>query len=650
MSAGGRHARAVPLLLALAVLVLVPVAASSTATHTAYAAAAAPADPQPPQPQPAPGPTPPPPDPGTQPRPEPSPGPPPAPGRPAPAPKPSRPQPSPGPMPSACEATGVGCDKDTSWDLLDIPGMIVNAITSFLGMLIEQIMKPVREFLADTLLATPDVTQHADIKRLWTAMLAITAGIYVLFVTAGGITVMGYETVQTRYAFQQIAPRLLLGIIAAATSLTVMGKAISLSNALAHAIMATDMADAGQGMVERVLPFALFGAPGLKLYLLILAIVMIALVLAVLIGFLVRVAVMALLAVAAPLMLACHAHPLTDPVARLWWRGLAGCMVIQLAQSLAFVLALKLFFAPGASTLGIPRADQLGTMLAGVALFWVLFKIPGWTLQTVLRGTPVHNPHAPAGVRMLKHLALYRLMDHYLPGMRLLRHRPGGGAGGGGFGPGRGGPGGSGGGRPGRGGGGARPTAAGPGHGRGRGPVRGVRGWGWALFARGRGALAGPGGRPPAAGRPAPGAPAGPGARAGAGGGRPAPAAARAPGARALRRPGLAATPLARRPGGPRAVIHPAQARQRRQLALPITAPRAPARPGRPTQLWLPIRAERVPAPPPPARAVSATPPLARPTPAPRARQLALPVPAPRVRARPPRPMQLRLPLEPPRR
>ncbi|MEU6142394.1 hypothetical protein ABZ848_18725 [Streptomyces sp. NPDC047081] len=536
----------------------------------------------------------------------------------------------------------MGCDKDTSWDILDIPGMIVNAITSFLGMLIEQIMKPVREFLADTLLATPDVTKHADIKRLWTAMLGITAGIYVLFVTAGGVTVMGYETVQTRYALQQIAPRLLLGIIAAATSLTVMGKAISLSNALAHAIMATDMADAGQGMVERVLPFALFGVAGLKLYLLILAIVMIALVLAVLIGFLVRVAVMALLAVAAPLMLACHAHPLTDPVARLWWRALAGCLVIQVGQSMTFVLALKLFFAPSATTLGIPKSDQLGTMLAGVALFWVLFKIPGWSLQVVLRGTPVHQPHAPSGVRMLKHLAMYRLMDHYLPGMRLPRRRPGGG-GGGGLGPGRGGPGG-GGGRPGRRGGGpggGRPPAAGPGRG------GGVRGRG-----RGRAALGRPGGSPAAAGPAAPGAPGRPGRRrAGAAGA--APVAAGAPGTRARagqvpRRRGPGAAPPVRTPRGPRAVIHPARARRMRQLALPIAAQRAPAHPARATQLWLPIRAERVPARPPAARAAPAAPPPARPVP--RARQLALPIPARRARVRPPRPMQLRLPLEPPRR
>ncbi|MGP3949645.1 hypothetical protein [Streptomyces sp. 7N604] len=571
-------------------------------------------------------------------------------------------------MPPACEVDGDPSDCGTGGgfgfsDLFDIPGMIVNAITSFLGMLIEQIMKPVREFLADTLLATPDITRHTDIKQLWTAMLGITAGIYVLFVTAGGITVMGYETVQTRYALQQIAPRLLLGMVAAATSLTVTGKAIGLSNALAHAIMATGMVDAGHGMVdaghgmvERVLPFALFGAPGLKLYLLLLAIVMIALVLAVLVGFLVRVAVMALLAVTAPLMLACHAHPVTDPVARLWWRALAGCLVIQIAQSMTFVLALKLFFAPGATALGIPKSDQLGTTLAGMALFWVLFKIPGWTLQVVLRGTPVHNPHAPTGVRILRHLAMYRLMDHYLPGMHLLRRRPrGGGGGGAGFGFGRGGPAGGGGGRPGQGGGGrggGRPVPTGPGA--SRGPVGPRR----ALLAEGRADQVHPSDRPGADGGPGSGAALASGRRASASRTNRTPAwavgprAARRPPAatRALKRRAPAAAPLADRARGPRAVVHRAPVRRVRQLALPITAERAAGRPARPTQLGLPIRTERALDPPAPIHALRSTPPPARPAALPRARQPALPVPARRVRVRPPRPMQLRLPLEPPRR
>ncbi|AKA06841.1 hypothetical protein SAZ_33850 [Streptomyces noursei ZPM] len=555
---------------------------------------------------------------------------------------------------------GKECVKDTSsgWDALtNIPGMVVNAITSFLGTLIEQVMKPLREFLADTLLATPDVTQHTDVKRLWTAMLGITAGIYVLFVTAGGITVMSYETVQSRYALKQILPRLLVGMVAAATSLTVMGKAIGLANALAHAILATDLADAGQGMVERVLPFALFGAAGLKLYLILLAIAVVALVLAVSIGFMVRVAVMALLAVGAPLALACHAHPVTDPVARLWWRALAGCLIIQVAQSVTFVLALKLFFAPGASTLGIPKSDQLGTLLAGLGLFWVLFKIPGWTLQVVLRGTPVHQPQAPAGVRVLKHLAMYRLMDHYLPATRLLRRRPGGtgGSGGTGFRPGRGGPGGSGG--RGGGGGGRRPPGPGPGRNGG-----GVRGRGQAHPAPGRAAVrsspAKSGG--PADGRAGPDAPAterarqtGPNGRVSttpAAIGSPSPM-TRAPAGQAPRRRNPDTTTVTA-PGsrGPRAVSHPAHARRQRQLTLPIPTERVPTRPSRPTQMWLPINAQRTPTPPPVPRPQPPTPPTTSSASPPRTRQMALPVPAERVRLRPPRPMQLRLPLEPPRR
>ncbi|MFJ9362154.1 hypothetical protein [Streptomyces mirabilis] len=558
-------------------------------------------------------------------------------------------EPRPGPTPPACEATGTKCEKATGgwWDLFDIPGMIVNAITAFLGMLVEQVMKPVRELLADTLLSTPDVTRQADVRRLWTGSLGIAAGIYVLFVTAGGLTVMGYETFQTRYALKQIAPRVLVGMIAAATSLTVMGKAISLANALSHAVLRTDTSDAGKGLVERVIPFALFGAAGLNLYLLVLAIIMVVLALAVLIGYIVRVAVIALLAVSAPLALSCHAHPVTDSLARMWWRALAGCLTIQVAQSMTLVVALKLFFAPGATLLGFPKPSQLGTMLAGLALFWFLFKIPGWCLRSVFRSSPV-SLQAPAPLRMLQSVAMWRLMNRAVPGLGTLRHagtgrgRGGGRGGGGGGGPGGrgappggprggGGPGGSG--RPGGGQGPGRPPGPGGVAGfavrRGRALVAGVRARA-AVVATAAGAAAG--------GRPA------------------------APAASSPARHGGAPAGSSHTPGGPRSVIHPAQARRRQQLALPIPANRVPARPGRPAQLRLPITVQRVPrtatvlpggvpstgpgvpgSPPSPATA-----PPAAPSPTRRSRQLALPVPAARVRRRPARPAQLRLPLEPP--
>ncbi|MFD7169126.1 hypothetical protein [Streptomyces violascens] len=509
--------------------------------------------------------------------------------------------------------------------------MIVNAITAFLGMLVDQIMKPLRELLGATLLSTPEVTEQADIKRLWTGSLGITGGIYVLFVTAGGLTVMAHETLQSRYALKQIAPRLLIGIIAAAISLTVTGKAISLANALSYALMGTDASDAGKGLIERVIPFALFGGHGMALYVLLTAILTIFLILAVLVGYIVRIAVIAVIAVAGPLALSCHAHPVTDPVARMWWRALAGCLTIQVAQSVTLIVALKLFFAPGATLLGFPKPNQLGTLLAGLALFWILFKIPGWCTRVVFRATPLH-PQLPAPLRMLQSVALWRLLNRYVPGAAALRRRPSGGGGGrrGGLG-GRGAPSGAprgGGGRPGR------PPGGGGG---GRLPVPG--GIAGLALRRGRALVA----------------------RARSRTGSPAPTARATTGSRVptstgqrTARPGGAPGGLVRRATGPRSVIHPSQARRTRQLTLPIPAKRVPARPGRPTQLHLPITAQRVPRTPrtastPLPTATSTAPrPPAGPAPVRRARQTALPVPAARVRTRPVRPVQLRLPLEPP--
>ncbi|MFE4868206.1 hypothetical protein [Streptomyces sp. NPDC056682] len=537
-------------------------------------------------------------------------------------------------VPPACEVAGIPCDKGSTGfgSLLDVPAVIVNAITAFLGTLVDQIMKPLRELLGATLLSTPDVTEQADIKRLWTGSLGLAGGIYVLFVTAGGLTVMAHETLQSRYALKQIAPRLLIGIIAAAISLTATGKAISLANALSYALMGADASDAGKGLIERVIPFALFGGQGLALYVLLIAILTILLILAVLVGYIVRVAVIAVIAVSGPLALSCYAHPVTDQVARMWWRALAGCLTIQVAQSVTLIVALKVFFAPGATLLGFPKPNQLGTLLAGLALFWILFKIPGWCARVVFRSTPLH-PQLPAPLRMLQSVALWRLINRYVPGAAVLRRRAGGGGGGGR----PGGPGGRG--RPSGGprGGGSRPGRAPGGGGAGRLPVPG--GLAGLALRRGRALVA------RARSRASSRAPA---ARAATGGQVATPA-----GLRTARRGGAPTGP-ARGSAGPRSVIHPSQARRTRQLTLPIPAKRVPARPGRPIQLSLPVTAQRVPrtaraASNPLAGAPPAAPrPVAVPAPVRRVRQMALPVPAARVRTRPVRPVQLRLPLEPP--
>ncbi|WP_228081864.1 hypothetical protein [Streptomyces profundus] len=295
----------------------------------------------------------------------------------------------------------------------DLPGTISDAIMDFIAELIESAAEPFLGLLGETLLATPAMSTHPVLVEMWTTSWGLALGSYVLLVMAGGLTLMGYETVQTRYAVKQIAPRIVLGLVAASLSLLVMGHAIDLSNALSAAILGSDAEGLGEGLARMLLGDTLGG--GNPVHLLVLALVLLVLVAGVLVGYLVRVAVIALLAVSGPLALACHGLPQTEGVAKLWWRALAGALVIQVAQSTTLAVGLRLFFAPGNSLLVPAGPGELGTLLAGLCMFWVLWKIPGWATQVILRGTPATVPHAPAPVRMLRGAALAMLLHRYLP-------------------------------------------------------------------------------------------------------------------------------------------------------------------------------------------------------------------------------------------
>ena len=378
-----------------------------------------------PEPNPAPGPAPSapeaegePPEPSLTRSPGPSPRQPSSPDGPREEPEPAaEPEPSPGPSPPAQEVID-GLPEEAGWgspwDFFDLPGAIADALTGFIGELIETALEPFLGLLGATLLATPAVTDNPTLSAMWTGSLKIALVAYVVLVIAGGVTLMGYETVQSRYAFKHIAPRAVIGVVAAAFSLLVVARAVDLSNALSTAIVeGAELEATGKGMAEMLLGGALTG--GSPVHLMVLGLVLVVMVAAVLVGYLARVAVVALLAVCGPLALSCHGLPQTEGIARLWWRALGGCVAIQVCQSTALAVALRLFFAPGNTLLGLPDPGQLETLLAGVCVFWVLWKIPGWTVQVILRGSPATMPHAPAPVRMLRGVALAMLLHRHLP-------------------------------------------------------------------------------------------------------------------------------------------------------------------------------------------------------------------------------------------
>ena len=82
--------------------------------------------------------------------------------------------------------------------------------------------------IGQDLLSTPQPGSFPAVAGMWGTSLAIADAAYVLLVLAGGIVVMGYETVQVSTSAKEIAPRLVLGLAAANLSLILTSHAVSL--------------------------------------------------------------------------------------------------------------------------------------------------------------------------------------------------------------------------------------------------------------------------------------------------------------------------------------------------------------------------------------------------------------------------------------
>ena len=123
---------------------------------------------------------------------------------------------------------------------LDFTCQISQSITSWFASLVESAVNPVLGIIGNDLLSTPQPGSFPAVTGMWGTSLAIADAAYVLFVLAGGILLMGYETVQVSTSAKEIAPRLFLGLAAANLSLIFISRAIDLGNGLASAL-------AGQG-------------------------------------------------------------------------------------------------------------------------------------------------------------------------------------------------------------------------------------------------------------------------------------------------------------------------------------------------------------------------------------------------------------------
>lgn len=296
---------------------------------------------------------------------------------------------------------GTDIPQGSDPGFFDIPGQIEKAINTWFGNLVKSALGPVLKLVSSVLLSSPDVSD-GRIAEVWTGTLVTANTLYVLFVLAGGVIVMSHETVQSRYSLKQIAPRLVVGVIASNASLWAIEQSVSLGNALSSAVLNRPVSAEGIGaqltsmIVDKIF---LPGGVG-TLFMVLLGGAVAVLGLALLITCLIRAAVLIVLTVGAPLAFACHALPQTEGLAKLWWRGVFACLATQLGQALVLITCLQVFFDPHADLIfGVPSGGGLVDLLLCLCLFFVLIKIPIWATRIALGRQPLGGTMASGLLR-----------------------------------------------------------------------------------------------------------------------------------------------------------------------------------------------------------------------------------------------------------
>jgi hypothetical protein len=290
-------------------------------------------------------------------------------------PQPTTPPPSTGPQQPAED----GENGEAECGITDIGACIANAINGIFRGLVNAALSPILELLGRTALSTPTIDSLPGIGELWNNSFELVAAAYGLFVLAGGIVVMSHESIQARYSIKEIGPRIPAAFLASALSLFFADKFIQLANALTLGVLGggVDPPSLGDTLSEAVAGIQTGG-----LFIILVGLVLVVVGLGLLIVYVVRIVITLILIISAPLFLMCHALPHTDPLARWWWKAIAAVLAIQLAQALVLITAVRTFLSGGVHLFG-STLSALGTLVAAIALFFILFKIPFWLLGSI---------------------------------------------------------------------------------------------------------------------------------------------------------------------------------------------------------------------------------------------------------------------------
>lgn len=280
------------------------------------------------------------------------------------------PSPAPSPAPPA--------DAPTS--PFDIGGRIRSAISEWFGDLVASALGPVFDLMGRTVFSTPAIDENPRVRELWGFSLSVANAALIVFLLAGASFVTVAGGTETRLGAKELLPRTLVAALTANLSWMALREMTTMSNALSRGVFGTiDPQQVGRRMAEM-----LFSGSWLNPFLAILALAVVVLGVLVLVTYVVRVAVLVVLAAAAPLMLITHTLPQSDQWARMWWRATLALLAAPVAQSFLAAAAFRIFLS-GDGLLGFSSGGIIDLLVIG-SILYLLFKIPIWALNVALGG------------------------------------------------------------------------------------------------------------------------------------------------------------------------------------------------------------------------------------------------------------------------
>ncbi len=272
---------------------------------------------------------------------------------------------------------------------------IIETILTWFAKVIVGGLNVLWDLLAASVFTSPDVTLLPQVRTFSATSLGIVNTAYVLAFLSMAILVMGRDTIQTRYGPGELIPRLVIGLIAANFATPLCSTLIQVANAITSALTSQDITSPGaMQQMRTVVTGGLTNQTGnspASFLLLLIGLIIAVMVGMLLIQLIVRLGVLIVAVGIAPIALALHGTPYTEPGAKLWWRTILGTLGTVVAQAVALHTTLKIFLDPNANlpALGLPGdPGVVFNLLVVVCLLWATLKIPSMMRRYVTKSSP----------------------------------------------------------------------------------------------------------------------------------------------------------------------------------------------------------------------------------------------------------------------